>query len=181
GALTMTGNVLPADGSYLTITSDPTQCNYTDIATKAKAEAANRGISLAGYTNIQYAFPSAGCGWSGLAYLPGTETWVNNALGLYVSAHELSHNFGVHHASTISCTESGVRVALSSNSANCSLSEYGDPFTVMGAAQTRQSHAEHKAQMTWVPTGERLDVTAAGTYTVGVDEQSSASPKVVRV
>ena len=48
GALTMTGNVLPADGSYLTITSDPTQCNYTDIATKAKAEAANRGISLAG-------------------------------------------------------------------------------------------------------------------------------------
>jgi chitodextrinase len=51
----------------------------------------------------------------------------------------------------------------------------------MGAAATRQSHAEHKAQMTWVPTSDRLDVTAAGTYTVGVDEQSSASPKVVRV
>jgi chitodextrinase len=100
---------------------------------------------------------------------------------LRTNAHELSHNFGVHHASTISCSESGVRVALSANQANCSLSEYGDPFTVMGAAATRHSHSEHKAQMTWVPTAERLDVTTSSTVTVGVQEQSGASPKVVRV
>jgi chitodextrinase len=167
---------------WYTIPYDNTGCSYSTWATAARAAATAAGVALGSYSNFVYAFPSAsGCGWSGLAYLPGTETWNNNSMSLRTNAHELSHNFGVHHASTISCTESGVRVALSSNSANCSLSEYGDPFTVMGAAQTRQSHAEHKAQMTWVPTGERLDVTAAGTYTVGVDEQSSASPKVVRV
>jgi chitodextrinase len=167
---------------WYTIPYDNTGCSYSTWATAARAAATAAGVTLGSYTNFVYAFPSAsGCGWSGLAYLPGTETWNNNSMSLRTNAHELSHNFGVHHASTISCTESGVRVALSANQANCSLSEYGDPFTVMGAAQTRQSHAEHKAQMTWIPTGDRLDVTAAGTYTLGAEEQSSASPKVVRV
>lgn len=167
---------------WYTIPYDNTGCSYSTWATAARAAATAAGVALSSYTNFVYAFPSAsGCGWSGLAYLPGTETWNNSSMSLRTNAHELSHNFGVHHASTISCTQSGVRVALSANMANCSLSEYGDPFTVMGAAATRQSHAEHKAQMTWVPTSERLDVTAGGTFTVGVEEQSSASPKVVRV
>ena len=167
---------------WYTIPYDNTGCSYDAWAIAARAAATAAGVALGSYTNFVYAFASAsGCGWSGLAYLPGTETWNNNSMTLRTNAHELSHNFGVHHASTISCTESGIRVALSANSANCSLSEYGDPFTVMGAAQTRQSHAEHKAQMTWVPPGDRLDVTVGGTYTVGADEQSSASPKVLRV
>jgi hypothetical protein len=181
GALTMTGNVLPADGSYLTITSDPTQCNYTDIATKAKAEAANRGISLAGYTNIQYAFPSASCGWAGLAYVPGTETWINNALGLRVSSHELSHNFGVHHASTISCTESGVRVALSSNLANCSYSEYGDPFSVMGSANTRHTHDQQLASLGWLSGSNLQTVASAGTYSLATADDPGAAVKAIRV
>jgi hypothetical protein len=181
GQLTMTGNVLPADGSYLTITSDPTQCNYSDIATKAKAEAANRGISLAGYTNIQYAFPSASCGWSGLAYLPGTETWVNNALGLYVSAHELSHNFGVHHASTISCTESGVRVALSSNLANCSYSEYGDPFSVMGNGGGRHTHGQQLASLGWLSGGNLQTVSTTGTYALTSADDAGTAVKAIRV
>jgi len=181
GQLTMTGNVLPADGSYLTITSDPSQCNYTDIATKAKAEAANRGISLAGYTNIQYAFPSASCGWSGLAYLPGTETWVNNALGLYVSAHELSHNFGVHHASTISCTEGGVRVALSSNLANCSYSEYGDPFSVMGNGGGRHTHGQQLASLGWLSGSNLQTVSTTGTYALTSADDAGSAVKAIRV
>ena len=167
---------------WYTIPYDNTGCDYTTWASAARAQATAAGVTLGTYTNFVYAFPSAaGCGWSGLAYLPGTETWNNGSMTLRTNAHELSHNFGVHHASTISCTESGVRVALSANQANCSLAEYGDPFTVMGAAATRHSHGEHKAQMTWVPTADRLDVTSSSTVTVGVQEQSGASPKVVRV
>jgi len=167
---------------WFTIPYDNTGCSYGAWATAARSAASAAGATLSSYTNFVYAFPSAaGCGWSGLAYLPGTETWNNNSMTLRTNAHELSHNFGVHHASTISCSEAGTRVALSANQANCSLSEYGDPFTVMGAAATRHSHSEHEAQMTFVPTADRLDVTTAGTYTVGVQEQSSASPKVVRV
>ena len=167
---------------WYTIPYDNTGCAYSTWASAAKSAASAAGVSLTGYTNFVYAFPSAsGCGWSGLAYLPGSDSWNNNSMSLRTNSHELSHNFGVHHASTISCTTNGVRVALSANQSNCSLSEYGDPFTVMGAASSRHSHAEHKAQMTWVPTADRLTVTSPGTYTVGVNEQSSASPKVVRV
>ncbi|MEZ0240551.1 MAG: hypothetical protein ACAH65_07115 [Chloroflexota bacterium] len=181
GALTMTGKVLPEDGSYLTITSDPTQCNYSDIAAKAKAEAANRGISLAGYTNIQYAFPSAGCGWSGLAYLPGTETWINNALGLYVSAHELSHNFGVHHASTINCVVGGVRVSLSSTLSNCSYSEYGDPFSVMGNGGSRHTHGQQLASLGWLSGSNLQTVSASGTYTLTSADDAGSAVKAIRV
>jgi Gametolysin peptidase M11 len=181
GQLTMTGKVLPEDGTYLTISSDPAACNYSDIATKAKAEAANRGISLSGYTNIQYAFPSASCGWSGLAYLPGTETWVNNALGLYVSAHELSHNFGVHHASTISCTESGVRVALSSNLGNCSYSEYGDPFSVMGNGGGRHTHGQQLASLGWLSGSNLQTVSATGTYALTSADDAGTAVKAIRV
>jgi hypothetical protein len=181
GQLTMTGKVLPDDGTYLTITSDPAACNYTDIATKAKAEAANRGISLSGYTNIQYAFPSASCGWSGLAYLPGTETWVNNALGLYVSAHELSHNFGVHHASTINCTESGIRVALSSNLANCSYSEYGDPFSVMGNGGGRHTHGQQLASLGWLSGSNLQTVSTTGTYALTSADDAGTAVKAIRV
>jgi chitodextrinase len=178
GQFAVTGDVF----GWYTIPYDNTGCSYSTWATAAKSAATNAGVSLTGYTNFVYAFPSAsGCGWSGLAYLPGSDSWNNNSMSLRTNSHELSHNFGVHHASTISCTVSGVRVALSASQSNCSLSEYGDPFTVMGAASGRHSHAQHKAQMTWVPTADRLTVTSSGTYTVGVNEQSSASPKVVRV
>ena len=178
GQYSVTGDVF----GWYTIPYDNTGCPYGTWATAAKSAATAAGVSLSGYTNFVYAFPSAsGCGWSGLAYLPGSESWNNNSMTLRTNSHELSHNWGVHHASTISCSESGVRVALSSNAANCTVSEYGDPFTVMGAAQTRHSHTQHKAQMTWVPTAERQEVTSGGTYTVGVNEHTAASPKVVRV
>ena len=167
---------------WYTIPYDNTGCSYSAWASAAKSAATSAGVSLSGYTNFVYAFPSAsGCGWSGLAYLPGSESWNNQSMTLRTNSHELSHNWGVHHASTMSCSDGGVRVSLTANAANCTVSEYGDPFTVMGAAATRHSHAQHKAQMTWVPTAERQEVTSGGTYTVGVNEHSGASPKVVRI
>jgi chitodextrinase len=103
-------------------------------------------------------------------------------MDLRVNSHELSHNFGVHHASTYNCVTSGVRVSLSANANDCTLSEYGDPFTVMGSAYTRQSHAWHKAQMGWLGAGgDRQNVTTAGNYTVGPEEDSASTPKLLRV
>ena len=178
GYMTVSGDVF----GYFTIDYNTATCNYTDLATKAKAAAAAAGVSLAGYTNVQYAFPYvSSCGWSGLAYLPGTESWLNNALSLRVSAHELSHNFGVHHASTIDCSESGVRVALSANTANCTVSEYGDPFSIMGSAQTRHTHNQQLASLGWIASSELVTVSTAGTYALGSVEDPSATPKALRV
>jgi hypothetical protein len=178
GQLAVTGDVF----GYYTINFDTTTCNYTDLATKAKAAATTAGVNLSGYTNIQYAFPSLGsCGWAGLAYLPGSESWVNNALNLRVSAHELSHNFGVHHASTLSCTVSGIRVSLAANAANCTQSEYGDPFSIMGSASTRHTHNQQLASLGWLPSGQRLNVSSNGTYALGAAEDTTAAVRAIRI
>jgi len=77
---------------------------------------------------------------------------------------------------------SGVRVSLSAVGTDCTLSEYGDPFSVLGSAQTRQSHAWHKAQMGFLGnTGDRQEVSAAGNYALGPQEVASSAPKILRV
>jgi chitodextrinase len=177
GQLALTGDVL----GWYTIDYDTSTCNYSEISSKARAAATAAGVNLSTYTNIQYAFPSLPCGWAGLAYLPGTESWVNNALNLRVSAHELSHNFGVHHASTLSCSEGGTRVSLSTNLANCSQSEYGDPFSIMGSASTRHTHNQQLASLGWLPTSQRLSVTTGGTYSLGAAEDQTAAVRAIRV
>jgi chitodextrinase len=178
GLLTVTGDVF----GYYTISIDTSQCDYLDIGTKARAAATAAGVNLANYTQIQYAFPNlASCGWAGLAYVPGRDSWINNALNLRVSAHELSHNFGVHHASTISCSEGGVRVTLSSNAANCTSSEYGDPFSIMGAASTRHTHNQQLASMGWITGSGLQTITTAGSYTFGAAENAGATPRAVRI
>ena len=179
GLMTVAGDVF----GYYTISINTSTCDYTDIGNKARAAATAAGINLANYTQIQYVhnFLSS-CGWSGLAYVPGRDSWLNQALNLRVSSHELSHNFGVHHASTMSCTDGGVRVSLSSNSANCSSNEYGDPFTVMGSASTRHTHNQQLASMGWITGGALQTITTGGTYTVGAAENVNATaPRGVRI
>ena len=179
GLMTVAGDVF----GYYTISINTAACDYTDIGNKARAAAAAAGVDLSSYTQIQYVHNYLGaCGWSGLAYVPGRDSWLNQALNLRVSAHELSHNFGVHHASTMSCSESGVRVTLSANSANCSSSEYGDPFSVMGSASTRHTHSQQLASMGWITGGNLQTITTAGTYTIGdADNASASSPRGVRI
>ena len=179
GLMTVSGDVF----GYFVISINTAACDYIDIGNKARAAATAAGVNLANYTQIQYVhnFLSA-CGWSGLAYVPGQDSWLNQALGLRVSAHELSHNFGVHHASTMSCTVGGVRVTLSANAADCSSSEYGDPFSVMGSAQTYHTHNQQLASMGWITGGNLQTITTGGNYTVGAAENVNAtSPRGVRI
>ena len=179
GKVAITGDVF----GWYTLSINESACDFTDIGNKANAAATAAGVNLANYTNIQYAFPNlSACGWSGLAYVPGTQTWLNNALQLGVSAHELSHNFGVHHASTVDCYESGVRVSISANLANCSFSEYGDPFSVMGNAWgNHHTHTQQLAQMGWASGTELVTATTTGDYNLGSAESSASAVKALRV
>ncbi len=91
-----------------------------------------------------YVFPrsSARVRWAGLGDIAGPETWINGYVQLRVMAHELGHNFGVHHANSLQCSVSGMRVALSTD-ANCPFNsasdEYGDPFTSWAAPRPGSS------------------------------------------
>lgn len=178
GLMTVTGDVF----GYYTISVNTAACDYTDVGNKARAAATAAGVNLSLYTQIQYVHNSLPCGWAGLAYVPGRDSWLNQAMNLRVSAHELSHNYGVHHAATLTCTEGGVRVAISASSASCSMSEYGDPFSIMGSASTRHTHTQQLASMGWITGGNLQTITTSGTYTIGAAEDVGAtSPRGVRV
>ena len=128
GQLALTGDV----HGWYTIDASNAGCAYTTWASQARSKATAAGVNLSAYQYVVYAFPQAtSCGWAGLAYLPGTSSWINGAMTLRVVSHEVSHNLGVHHASTLACTTSGARTTFGDS---CTQSEYGDPFTVMGAA-----------------------------------------------
>jgi hypothetical protein len=126
-----------------------------------------------------YLFPTvSSCAWAGLGDLPGGETWINGYLQLRVLAHELGHNFGVHHANALSCTDGATRTALSGG---CSSTEYGDPFSVMGSGATRQFPAYHKAELGWLPPSATYTITASGTYHVAPAELTTSAPQMLRI
>ena len=161
GAVTVTGQVF----GWYQIPSSKATCDPFTWATQAKAAATAAGVNLAAFTNYVYAFPKANsCGWAGLGAMPGKDSWNNGAFALRVVAHELGHNFGVHHASSLSCTSGASRVAISST---CSSSEYGDPFSVMGSGNSAHNNAVHLGQFGWLPASEIQTVGPGGPYELG--------------
>lgn len=164
GAVTITGKVF---GWYAIADTDD-GCDYRNWASLAKAaastQAAAAGIDLNSSSVYKvYAFPrTPNCGWAGLGELPGDESWVDGYANLRTIAHELGHNFGVHHASTASCTVAGgIRTAITARvSDDCTLSEYGDPFSIMGAT-SRSHHAWQRTQLGY-PVGTQTVSIAAG-------------------
>jgi hypothetical protein len=168
GGMTLGGTVF----GWYTIASDNTGCRYGEWGSAALAASS---IDVADYTNIIYAFPrTADCQWSGLSTVGGKYAWINGAMTVRTVGHELAHMMGVHHASALNCVSNGARVTWSSN---CTKSEYGDPFSIMGTG-TRHLHNWHRAQIGWVP--EMITVTSSGEYEVAPAEMTD-QPRLVRV
>lgn len=141
-----------------------TGCDFRGWAGLARTILAERGVDVSSFTNFVFAFPQTNaCAWRGLGHLPGWHTWINGAPTLRTVVHELGHNFGAHHASTVRCRAAGKVVALSSS---CTVAEYGDPFTTMGGSDRRHDHAMHLAQLGYLAPGAARTVTASGTYRI---------------
>ena len=173
GQLTMSGDVY----GWFTIPDDNAGCDYSGWGGLARTAAANAGVNLSSYNNVVYAWPSASsCGWAGLAYLPGRDSFINGYMNLRVVGHELGHNFGVHHASTLNCIAAGARVPLGGT---CTADEYGDPFTIMGSASTYHHNNWHRAQFGWM---SMQTVSSNGTYSLApAESSSSAVPRLLRI
>lgn len=140
-------------------------CSYSAWATAAEAAAKAAGVDPALYTRVNYVTPpNATCGWTGLAYMPGRQSWVQACSATGVYAHELGHNLALHHAATPTY-------------------EYGDGSDPMGGAKPIGLNGANRVMAGWQPTGSVLDVTGGGSYTVASVSDSSivAIPQVLRL
>jgi hypothetical protein len=179
GAVSFTGITNPAgDVFHVSIAADGTGCNSGGWQTWGSEATTAVGSSILGhYDHVIYVVNSqGGCGWAGLGWMPGREVYIDNAFVLSVVSHELGHNLGVHHASSLRCVVGGQNVAFSTSGPACTPSEYGDPFDIMGSSATNQQDAFHKLQSGWLGSvsGPRVQtITASGDYVVSPLELSS--------
>lgn len=180
GTISLAGK-LRADGDvfgWFPIAVGSSVCDPDAWMAAANVEATNAGVDLSGYQHYMYMFPKvAACGWAGAADMPGSVSFINGTTSVRVIAHELGHNIGAHHASTISCTDAGVRVSFS---ASCTLGEYGDPFDVMGSSD-RQSGAFRKVGYGFLPAASTATATQTGTYQLASSSLSGAGVRSLRV
>ena len=155
-----------------------TGCNEDAYASAAEAAATADGVPLDAYDSVAYVFPDqAGCNWAGLAELPGDQLWLNGDISVRVASHELGHNMGVHHAAALRCTSGGVNVAISSN---CTMSEYGDPFSSMGTSSRRMA-SWHLQQLGYTEPANVQPVNTSGTYTLNTTATQSSGAQILKI
>ena len=161
GRIAMSGSVF----GWYTLPETNAGCAWSKWGDDATAAALAAGHDLSAFDHVIFAWPQASsCGWAGLGYMPGPYTYNNGSFSLRVLAHELSHNLGVNHASTLTCTSGASVVSLSST---CTYTEYGDPFTVMGSGSSFHNDGEQLGELGFLGIGELKTVMPdGGTYTL---------------
>ena len=181
--LWLTGKTGNLDGDvygYYTIAADNGTCNYTGWASQARTLAELDGFAASQYHHVMYVFPSqSSCRWGGLAYMPGTESWINGDLSVRVTGHELGHNLGLNHAGSWDCTNAGGAPVTLSGS--CTVNEYNDPFDNMGGHGDRRSHGWHLQRLGFLQDSNVQTITTPGTYAMTSALTPTAQPTTLRV
>jgi hypothetical protein len=157
--------------------------NIGTIESEGDVAAQAAGYNLTGFTNIVYYYPTCpGEQWGGWGEVGGSRTWLIGEMDARVSVHELGHNFGLGHSHSEICSVNGATVPYSGT---CSLSEYGDMSSAMGAGFSGQGmySANQQDYLGWLGVGTHIiaTVTASGSYSVVPYENSGGGVQALQV
>jgi hypothetical protein len=171
-----------SSGGWLLSTSPtPASCNWSSVGTLADAAATAAGYNLANYKNRFYIMPSnSACGWAGLAYIGSPyQAWGNGYYQLWVSGHELGHNFILWHAGSLYCPGTSIGPGCVGN---YSVNEYGDPWDVMGNVYPGHFNSMQKSALNWLPSGSvKTHSSGTATYTLSPLENPGQSTYAVTI
>jgi hypothetical protein len=172
GVVDVTGDVF----GWYTLDQTNSGCGYQTWGSAARAKAQAAGVDLSVYDHVVHYFPRVStCSFSGVGQLPGRYSWIKQG-GSQTIAHELGHNFGVHHASSYRCRLDGVFVPIGGT---CTASEYGDVFDVMGTGY-RHFSGYHKEKLGFLEAANVQTVTESDSFEIAPLEQPSAGVQVLR-
>ncbi|WP_374073605.1 reprolysin-like metallopeptidase [Bdellovibrio bacteriovorus] len=146
-------------------------CDLSSISSRGDAAAGQAGYDLSSFQRRVYVLPpnSLNCSWTGAAYIGGNRSFINSdgCNNSMVYAHELGHNLGMDHASSVS-------------------GEYGDHSDVMANPSTPfHYNSFHKIAMGWIPSS-RISVMSGlpgsvGDYKVAHIEQDISDIQTVKI
>ena len=151
-------------------------CDYSAWGNAARTALTSSGVDLSSYQHVMFFWPQqSACSWAGLGQMPGSTTWINGSNTTRVLAHELSHNLGEHHASSAgSCVEGGVSVVIPASTSDCTVSEYGDAFTIMGSSSFYLHTAASRVHRGWMEATTAA-VGADGSWTIAPVDAGSGT------
>lgn len=134
-------------------------CDYGDNVGPqtriALQKARDAGIDVDAYDHQELFLPEeALCSWGGLGSLSDKTTWEHSSGGSNpgIRVHELGHNFGLHHAGT-----------LTASGSHC---EYCDSTCPMGGARIVGFVLPHLIALDWVQPTDLCKVTDSGKSTI---------------
>jgi M6 family metalloprotease-like protein len=133
--------------------------------------------STSSQNHVVFVFNSAGfaCGWSGLGYIGYGLAFSNQSATLLVIGHELGHTFGLYHAGSLDCGAAPI-------GGSCTVTEYGDPFDVMGNISGMHFNAFQKNALLWIgASGVATHTGGTASYTLAPIESPGGSKYAVKI
>ncbi|MGR5209702.1 Ig-like domain-containing protein [Vibrio rotiferianus] len=174
GRLWLTGEVA---GTF-TLPISNQICNDDAVAAEANKMAQNAGFNLSNYDRFIYLTTKTSCSseGSGSQGVTPSRANINGVFEPRVIAHELGHNFGLHHSSALDCQDGAM-------TGSCRVIEYGDSYDTMGNYDMGYFNAFQLESLGWLGSQAQV-ISVDGVYAISpyesVDSSQASVLKVPR-